>query len=57
MRLLLQRLSQILLQAVRALEGYRDLVLAWLNGVTARLFPTPVKVPAAQGRPRARARR
>jgi len=56
MKRLLQRLSQIFLQVIRALEGYRELVLAWLNGVAAHLFPTPVKVRAASPRPpRARA--
>jgi len=50
MRLLLQRLSQTLLQSVRALEGCRDLAFAWLNGIAAHLFPTPVKVRAASPR-------
>ena len=50
MKLLLQRLSQMLREIVRALGAYRDLVLAWLNGVAAHLFPTPVKVRATSPR-------
>jgi hypothetical protein len=46
-----QRLAQILLQIVRALEGYRDLFLAWLDGIVAHLFPTPVKVRVPNQRP------
>jgi len=58
MKLLLQRLSQILRQFVRALGGYGDLFLAWLNGVAAHLFPTPVKLRAkSQRRPQWRGRR
>jgi len=51
MKRLSQRLSQIFLQIGRALEGYRELVLAWLNGVATHLFPTPVKVRATGSRP------
>jgi len=47
MKRLLQRFSQIVLQTIRALAGYGDLVLAWLNGIAAHLFPTPIKVQPA----------
>lgn len=58
MKRLTQRLAQILLEALRALQGYRDLFLAWLDGIVAHLFPTPVKVRATNRRPsRSRARK
>jgi hypothetical protein len=52
MKRLWQRVAQVLLEIGRALEGYRELVLAWLNGVAAHLFPTPVKVRASSPRPK-----
>jgi hypothetical protein len=50
MKRLLERLSQIALQTIRALAGYGDLVLAWLNGIAAHIFPTPIKVRATSPR-------
>jgi len=35
---------------IRALAGYGDLVLAWLNGIARHLFPTPVKIRATSPR-------
>ena len=58
MKFLMQRFAKLFRELAGALKGYGDLLLAWLNGIAAHIFPKPVKVRAtASPRPRTRAGR
>ena len=58
MKFLMQRFAKLFRELAGVLKGYGDLLLAWLNGIAAHIFPTPVKVRAiVSPRPRSRARR
>ena len=58
MKFLMQRFAKLFRELAGVLKGYGDLLLAWLNGIAAHIFPTPVKVRVtASPRPRPRAQR
>jgi hypothetical protein len=58
MKFLMERFRKLFRELAGMRKGYRDLLLAWLNGIAAHIFPTPAKVRVkASPRPPARPRR